>query len=298
MRKLLFVLISVFLVVNIFSSVNYAACNRKSTFVEEMRIFTPVIYIPGSKDEYLPGEYLLDTPDITSEEYGGTEKSKKYSDEEGVAESRTTSSEEKTVRINNVVVVSGSDIFNSASKTDRQQAENVFVLPVQGKNEINYEDISKSLPQVDWDNLDRLYIPAGNYSFIKLGNLPVRSPQRPLIITNYGGQVRIGSIIKTDNNSAENVDGIKFHDIYIHNSNDYYTYGNNHYNRIRIWDNYTGIYGMDIYYKIGDYVYFKDELYVCVMEGRHTGVEPSNSPNVWKPAVPPWMTSGWIGNCR
>lgn len=180
MRKLICVLVYAFLVVNIFSAVNYAACNRKSTFTdEEIRIFTPVIYMPGSKEEYLPSEYPFDTLDITSEEYEEDEQPEEYADEDGMAESRTTLSEGKIVRINN-----------------------------------------------------------------------------------------------------------------------YCTSGSNYYNRIRIWDDYTDVYGMDICYKIGDYVYYKDELYVCVMEGRHTGMEPSNSPNVWKPAVPPWTTSSWIGNCR
>lgn len=67
-----------------------------------------------------------------------------------------------------------------------------FVLPVQGNESIYYNDIQASFPQVDWQNLDRLYIPAGHYNFMKLNNLPQRSSDKPLIITNYGGQVHIG----------------------------------------------------------------------------------------------------------
>src|SRR6201999_628800 len=46
--------------------------------------------------------------------------------------------------------------------------------------------------QVDWANLDRLYLQAGQYRYINFGNLPVRSPDRPLVITNKGGQARVG----------------------------------------------------------------------------------------------------------
>jgi hypothetical protein len=45
---------------------------------------------------------------------------------------------------------------------------------------------------VDWQALDRLYMPAGQYKFIRLGNLPDRSEDNPLIVTNKGGQVRVG----------------------------------------------------------------------------------------------------------
>lgn len=73
------------------------------------------------------------------------------------------------------------------------EAKNTFILPVEGQNFIHYADLQRDLPQVDWNTLDRLYIPAGDYRFMKLGNLPKRSPDRPLIITNYAGRVRIGS---------------------------------------------------------------------------------------------------------
>jgi hypothetical protein len=57
---------------------------------------------------------------------------------------------------------------------------------------INYADVQKSLPAVDWKTLERLYIPAGAYPQLMLGNLPTRDPAHPLVITNLGGQVRIG----------------------------------------------------------------------------------------------------------
>jgi hypothetical protein len=69
--------------------------------------------------------------------------------------------------------------------------EHVFVLPPQGDG-FSYGDVQAAFPDVDWQTLDRLYLPAGHYKNIELGNLPVRSAARPLIITNHGGQVVIG----------------------------------------------------------------------------------------------------------
>jgi hypothetical protein len=71
--------------------------------------------------------------------------------------------------------------------------ENVLVLPEKADGTgYYYKDIQASFPAVDWQSLERLYIPAGNYSFINIGNLPERSADNPLIITNHGGQVRVG----------------------------------------------------------------------------------------------------------
>jgi hypothetical protein len=67
-----------------------------------------------------------------------------------------------------------------------------FTLPVASGGTIDYADVQKSLPSVDWQTLDRLYIPAGTYKQLNLGNLPTRDPARPLVITNLGGQVQIG----------------------------------------------------------------------------------------------------------
>ncbi|MDR6554864.1 Ig-like domain-containing protein [Paenibacillus qinlingensis] len=69
-----------------------------------------------------------------------------------------------------------------------------FTLPVQGASIIYYPDIQASFPQVNWQTVDRLYIPAGNYTQLQLGNLPQRSASDPLIITNYGGQVKVGGV--------------------------------------------------------------------------------------------------------
>jgi hypothetical protein len=67
-----------------------------------------------------------------------------------------------------------------------------FVLPVREGASIYYPDVQASFPEVDWAQLDRLYVPAGQYPQMSLGNLPQRSADDPLVITNMGGQVRIG----------------------------------------------------------------------------------------------------------
>lgn len=70
-----------------------------------------------------------------------------------------------------------------------------LILPgPNGDGGIYYPDLQASFPATDWANLDRLYIPAGHYKYIRLGNLPNRSPSDPLIITNSGGQVRVGAL--------------------------------------------------------------------------------------------------------
>ncbi|HVU03679.1 MAG TPA: right-handed parallel beta-helix repeat-containing protein [Polyangiaceae bacterium] len=65
-----------------------------------------------------------------------------------------------------------------------------FTLP-SGEG-IYYPDVQKSFPDVDWTNLDRLYVPAGEYEEFNLGNLPTRTADHPLVITNQGGGVKVG----------------------------------------------------------------------------------------------------------
>src|SRR5690606_13611895 len=74
-----------------------------------------------------------------------------------------------------------------------------FVLPATEGSGIYYPDVQASFPEVDWSTLDRLYVPAGQYTAMNLGNLPVRTPERPLVITNMGGQVRIGPNVPEGN---------------------------------------------------------------------------------------------------
>lgn len=67
-----------------------------------------------------------------------------------------------------------------------------YTIPVPTNGHISYPDIQKSLKDVDWSTIDRLYIPAGKYKSVEIGNLPVRDAAHPLIITNIGGQVQVG----------------------------------------------------------------------------------------------------------
>jgi hypothetical protein len=55
-----------------------------------------------------------------------------------------------------------------------------------------HPELATDFPEVDFQTLDRLYIPAGEYKTILLGGLPERSADRPLVITNLGGQVKVG----------------------------------------------------------------------------------------------------------
>lgn len=71
------------------------------------------------------------------------------------------------------------------------EPENTFLLPSTSGG-LLYADVQASFPEVDWSSLDRLYLPAGEYERIQLGNLPERDASRPLVITNAGGQVRAG----------------------------------------------------------------------------------------------------------
>ncbi|MFO0619432.1 MAG: hypothetical protein U0414_42980 [Polyangiaceae bacterium] len=66
-----------------------------------------------------------------------------------------------------------------------------FTLPA-GSPSLQYADVQAAFPEVDWKTIDRLYIPAGHYAQLNLGNLPDRDPAHPLVITNIGGQVAVG----------------------------------------------------------------------------------------------------------
>jgi hypothetical protein len=71
---------------------------------------------------------------------------------------------------------------------------NVFTIPFPANGQLYIPDVQTSYPGVDWTKLDRLYLTAGHYAYIRLGNLPLRSAARPLVINNRGGQVRVGGL--------------------------------------------------------------------------------------------------------
>jgi hypothetical protein len=76
------------------------------------------------------------------------------------------------------------------------EPQSTFTLPAPspgtGTPALNHPELTKEFTTVDWSTLDRLYIPAGAYRSILLGGLPARSADRPLVITNLGGQVKVG----------------------------------------------------------------------------------------------------------
>lgn len=77
------------------------------------------------------------------------------------------------------------------------EAENTFTLPLptaSGGNlpALYHPDLIAEFPDVDFTTLDRLYLPAGEYQTVLLGGLPDRTAGRPLVITNRGGQVKVG----------------------------------------------------------------------------------------------------------
>ncbi len=76
--------------------------------------------------------------------------------------------------------------------------ENIVIVPLEKERAGNYiqvNDIKAKFPQYDWtDPSLKFYvtIPAGQYKHVRIGGLPDRRGKSPVIITNTGGQVRIG----------------------------------------------------------------------------------------------------------
>jgi len=94
-------------------------------------------------------------------------------------------------------VSAGGDAFVPTYGRFGEEPENAFTLPVPKATagnlpELYHPDLAKDFPDVDFATLDRLYIPAGEYKTILLGKLPDRDAERPLVITNAGGQVKVG----------------------------------------------------------------------------------------------------------
>jgi hypothetical protein len=74
--------------------------------------------------------------------------------------------------------------------------ESTFALPVPGGDTpaLYHPDLPRDFAEVDFATLDRLYIQAGSYRTVLLGGLPERTVERPLVITNLGGQVKVGGL--------------------------------------------------------------------------------------------------------
>lgn len=91
----------------------------------------------------------------------------------------------------------GGSAGNSPTYGRFGEPENTFTLPVPTVGEGNlpalyHPELVTDFPEVDFATLDRLYLPAGEYQTVLLGGLPERSADRPLVITNLGGQVKVG----------------------------------------------------------------------------------------------------------
>jgi hypothetical protein len=94
-------------------------------------------------------------------------------------------------------VSAGGEAFVPTYGRFGEEPENTFTLPLPTAAAgdlpaLYHPDVAKDFPDVDFATLDRLYIPAGEYKTILLGKLPERSAERPLVITNLGGQVKVG----------------------------------------------------------------------------------------------------------
>ncbi|MEO1366133.1 MAG: right-handed parallel beta-helix repeat-containing protein, partial [Acidobacteriota bacterium] len=91
------------------------------------------------------------------------------------------------------VLVAATSAF--AAPPPRGGGLETFTLPAPSPGGgLYFGDLQSTFPDVDWDTLDRLYLPAGHWSALLLGNLPTRTADRPLVITNLGGQVKIGGL--------------------------------------------------------------------------------------------------------
>lgn len=85
--------------------------------------------------------------------------------------------------------------FSASAALGMDPPTTTFTLPgPNGQGGMFYNDLQNSFPEVDWSDLDRLYLPAAHYRYIFLGNLPQRTADDPLVITNLGGQVRVGGL--------------------------------------------------------------------------------------------------------
>jgi hypothetical protein len=94
-------------------------------------------------------------------------------------------------------VSAGGDAFVPTYGRFGEAPANTFTLPKPAAAagslpELYHPDLAKDFPDVDFATLDRLYIQAGEYKTILLGKLPVRTAERPLVISNIGGQVKVG----------------------------------------------------------------------------------------------------------
>lgn len=100
------------------------------------------------------------------------------------------------VRMLHVTLVGAASVVLSCLTPLCDALTNVTLPPPAADGGLYVIDVQAEYPAANWSDVDRLYIPAGHYKFLRLGNLPDRCGigAKPLIITNLGGQVRVGGL--------------------------------------------------------------------------------------------------------
>lgn len=158
--------------------------------------FVPVSQIDISTDRGLNSVLVNETLKLSAAvlPYTATNRSVTWSVENGTGSATISASGLLTALSEGTVTVKataqdGSNVVGS-TVIDISQYRS-FILPVEGLSAFSYIDVQASFPEVDWQTLERLYIPAGTYEYARLANLPERTAENPLIITNYGGQVKV-----------------------------------------------------------------------------------------------------------
>lgn len=84
-----------------------------------------------------------------------------------------------------------------------------FVNQTTGLTIVDIDLTKAPYSSMDWENIERIFIPAGYYDYFRIKNLPRRDAQDdPLIITNWGGQVVISvPDSQPSNQSISNLNG-------------------------------------------------------------------------------------------
>lgn len=128
---------------------------------------------------------------------GGGEDKSNHADSEAGTGAGAASGSGSTAGDGTGAVSTGGEAFTPTYGRFGEEPENTFTLPVPkaaagALPELYHPDLAKDFPEVDFATLDRLYIPAGEYKTILLGKLPERSAERPLVISNIDGQVKVG----------------------------------------------------------------------------------------------------------
>jgi hypothetical protein len=89
-----------------------------------------------------------------------------------------------------------------------------FALPA-GTASLYYPDVQQSFPDVDWQNIDRLYIPAGSYNVFAVGGGPIcKLCTEYRRIWHWEGASWTAQVSGTDAGEYAGVWGAGFKDVY------------------------------------------------------------------------------------